>query len=96
MAHDSAPNGRIRTAPFAAHGAALHGRVRAAPHDARIRVSSGNRSLDLCVQDEHWGCFGLPPGRYRVEYVSTRMILSREVVLDDAREVQLDFDLRDH
>jgi len=87
---------RIRTTPFAAHGAALHGRVLAGPKDARIRVSSGNRWLDLPVHDDEWGCFGLPPGHYRVEYVSTRMILSREVELGDGREVELDFDLRGH
>jgi hypothetical protein len=78
----------------AARGAALLGRVHAAPNGARIRVSSGTRSIDLVVHDEEYGCFGLPPGAYRVEYVSTRMILSREVVLGDGREVELDFDLR--
>lgn len=88
--------GRIRTTPFAAHGAALLGRVRAAPNGARIRVSSGQRSLDLVVHEEEYGCFGLPPGQYRVEYVSTRMILSRDVELGDGREVEMDFDLRGH
>jgi hypothetical protein len=87
---------RIRTTPFAARGAALLGRVHAAQQGARIRVSSGNRSVVLAVEDEAFGCFGLPPGHYRVEYVSTRMILSRDVVLADGREVELDFDLRDH
>jgi hypothetical protein len=73
--------------------AALLGRVPVGRPNARVRLSSGTRHLELPVQDGHWGCFGLPAGRYRVEYVAQRLILARDVDVDEGREVEIDFDV---
>ena len=77
----------------AAHTAALHGRVSAAPDDARIRLVCGTRCSEVQVCQGHWGCFGLPAGRYRVEYIARRMVLAQDVDVLDGREIENDFDL---
>ena len=41
-----------------------------------------------------WECSGLPPGRYRVELVTDRTVLAREVELVAHREHFVDFMVR--
>lgn len=77
-----------------ARTAALIGRVPRAAADARIRLCSGARAVELRVQDGHWGCFGLPAGHYRIEYVTRRMILARDVDVPEGCELEIDFDVR--
>ncbi len=65
----------------------------AASDDARIRLVCGTRCSEVQLWDGQWGCFGLPAGRYRVEYIARRLVLARDVELLDGREIEIDFDL---
>lgn len=90
------PRGRIvdRThrAPEA-RTAALLGRAPIDGDGGRVRLCSGARAVELLVHEGHWGCFGLPAGTYRVEYVERRRILAREVDVAEGCEVEIDFDV---
>jgi hypothetical protein len=73
--------------------AALLGRAPIDGDGGRIRLCSGARAVELLVHEGHWGCFGLPAGTYRVEYVERRRILAREVDVAEGCEVEIDFDV---
>jgi hypothetical protein len=76
-----------------ARTAALLGRAPIDGDGGRVRLCSGARAVELLVHEGHWGCFGLPAGTYRVEYVERRRILAREVDVAEGCEVEIDFDV---
>lgn len=73
--------------------AALLGRAPIDGDGGRVRLCSGARAVELLVHEGHWGCFGLPAGTYRVEYVERRRIMAREVDVAEGCEVEIDFDV---
>lgn len=76
-----------------ARTAALLGRAPMDGDGGRVRLCSGARAVELLVHEGHWGCFGLPAGTYRVEYLERRRILAREVHVAEGCEVEIDFDV---